>query len=364
MQKLIALVGFVTAALALPAAPATADPWTEIDLVTLPDLPDPSGRPGWYTAPDLPAIAEVPAHPEYGRLFALIPQGKRDERKRYRPSYVKRLGDSCILVETVILAGDYGELLASVAQNPPPQPLGTRHIWYAGPEPRVMQLAWLMRLMDGFDGMEAACPEIHRLFRTVDEEYNLVAAFLTGPGMPIHPIEKSVFLERVPPAPSPEPVVHAGAARQIADRLDVSGDVVAQFVKYAAALGIAEDEITRSIFSGAFVPDLDDLRLVLLTLGDVDCDAAFARLIEDPYATLGQVENFDCGIGETARPGAHHEAWNARFGTPADEDIFVLTSRLYYLMTRNRPDPRWVNQSWPEGAASDEAQELMAEVAL
>ena len=364
MQKLIAFAGLVTAILALPAAPAAADPWTGIDLVTLPDLPDPSGRPGWYVASDLPAIAEVAEHPEYGKLFALIPQGKRDERKRYRPSYVRRLEDSCTLVETVILAGDYGELLARAARRPPPQPAGARHIWFAGPTPQVMQLAWLMHEMDGFDGMEEACPTIHRLFRTVDEEDNLVSTFLTGPGMPIHPIEKDVFLKQVPPAPSPEPVVHSGEVRPLADRLDVSGDVVAQFVKYAAALGIAEDEITASIFSGAFVPDLDDLRLVLLALGDVDCDAAFIRLIEDPYATLGQVENFDCAIGETARPGAHHEAWNARFGTPADEDVFVLTTRLYYVMTRQRPDPRWVNQPWPEGAASNEAQDLMAEVAL
>lgn len=42
------------------AAPAVADAWNEIDLATLPDKPDPSGRPGWYYPPDLPTMAQGP----------------------------------------------------------------------------------------------------------------------------------------------------------------------------------------------------------------------------------------------------------------------------------------------------------------
>lgn len=96
---------------------------------------------------------------------------------------------------------------------------------------------------------------------------NLVAAFDVRE-VP-KAIEKAVVLQMIPPivgvaAPDPAPKQNPGV---VEDRLDLTGDVLSQFVEYAAALGIAEQDITGSIFSGDFVPDPNDLRLVLLRLG-------------------------------------------------------------------------------------------------
>lgn len=150
----------------------------------------------------------------------------------------------------------------------------------------------------------------------------------------------------------------------IGDRLDFEADVVGQFVAYAQALDIDEKDITRAIFEGRFVPDPDDLQLVLLRLSDTTCSDDFGRLAADDLATPGEFLSYNCATSQTIRLGVHHQRWIDRFGAAPSQVQFALASRLYYVLTRNRPDPVWTTQPYEVGGQNKEAQETMEKVAV